>query len=108
MSSPTDRIKFLEDMAKESPDDPFVWYGLALEYRKTDFAKSYSLFKKLVEEHKEYLPTYYQLALMLAEQGLKEEAMQHLQSGISLAKAQNDHHALAELQSFLQNLLFDE
>ena len=108
MSTSIDRIKFLETLASESPNDPFVWYGLALEYRKTDFAKSYSLFEKLLNEHSEYLPTYYQMALMLSENGRKTEAIDHLQKGVEIAKVQNDRHALAEIQSFLQNLLYED
>jgi tetratricopeptide (TPR) repeat protein len=108
MSSSIDRIKFLETLASESPDDPFVWYGLALEYRKSDFAKSYSLFEKLLKDYPDYLPTYYQIALMLSENGEKAEAMERLKQGVKIAKAQNDLHALAELQSFLQNLMYED
>jgi tetratricopeptide (TPR) repeat protein len=96
-------LKFLE----ESPDDPFIHYALALEYKATDPEQASRLFDHLMENYPDYLPTYYQAGQFLEEQGKLEEARLRYQQGISLATLQKDTGALKELKAVLA-LLDDE
>lgn len=99
----TQLLKFLE----ESPDDPFIQYALALEYKATEPEQALHLFNQLLENHADYLPTYYQVGQFLEEQGKFEEARQRYQQGISLATLQKNTGALKELKAVLA-LLDDE
>lgn len=88
-------LKFLE----ESPDDPFIHYALAFEYKDTDPEQASRLFDHLLENHPDYLPTYYQAAQFLEEQGKIKEARQRYEQGITLATRQNNTGALKELKA---------
>lgn len=96
-------MKFLE----EDPNDVFSLYALALEYKKNNLAEAGKLFRHLLTHHPEYLPTYYQAALMKEETGETSEALQLYQQGITLARKMNDSATLKELQA-AYNLLADD
>lgn len=96
-------MKFLE----EDPNDVFSLYALALEYKKSNPAEAGKLFRQLLTQHPEYLPTYYQAALMKEEIGAIDEALQLYQQGIALARKTNDKATLKELQAAYY-LLADE
>ena len=71
----TDRIKQLEKFYEEDPRDPFNSYALALEYLHSDPSRSRSLFETLLQNHKDYLPTYYHAARLYQDLGEKEKAI---------------------------------
>lgn len=88
-------LKFLE----ESPDDPFIHYALALEYKSTDPEQAMRFFTFLLKNYPDYLPTYYQAGQFLEEQGKIDEARLYYQQGISLAMRENNSSALKELKA---------
>lgn len=96
-------LKFLE----EEPNDVFSLYALALEYKKSNPAEAGKLFRQLLTHHPEYLPTYYQAALMMEETGNIEDALKLYERGIGLARKLNDVATLKELQA-AYNLLADD
>ncbi|MDN3671183.1 tetratricopeptide repeat protein [Echinicola jeungdonensis] len=102
-----DRIKLLLQFIEEEPDNPFNLYAIALEYQNTDQEAARDYFEKLLENHADYLPTYFHAAALFAEFGKLEKAQQIYESGIDLAKQQNDQHTLRELQNAYQNFLFE-
>jgi Tfp pilus assembly protein PilF len=101
------RIEVLKEFAKQEPDNPFNWYALALEYQHIDIIKAKDLYNKLLKEHKSYLPTYFHAALFFSENGETDFAKEIYESGIALAKDQNDLHALKELKNSYQNFIFE-
>ena len=72
-----------------------------------NFVESGKYFTELLENHPEYLPTYYHAAYFMIDQGDLNSAKNTFQKGIELAKEQNDQKAVQELQNALQNLLFE-
>ena len=96
-------LKFLE----ETPNDPFVLYALAMEYKSTDPERTTQLFNQLLIDHPEYLPAYYQAAQFKEENDLKEEALELYTRGIELAKKQDDHSTLKELKAAYTLLMED-
>lgn len=103
------RISVLEKILSEDASDIFAKYALALEYSKeNNIEKAAYFFERLLSEHSDYLPTYYQAAYFFAMQQQKEKAEKIFQSGILLAQQQQDRHALAELQNAYQNFLIGE
>lgn len=102
-----DRIKNLEEWIKEDPNEPFNKYALAMEYSQSLPERAAVLFGELLTQHSEYLPTYYISANFYADLGLREKAIQILQSGIILAQKQNNGKTLRELQTILEQLEFE-
>ncbi|MFD2035357.1 tetratricopeptide repeat protein [Belliella marina] len=101
------RIETLKSYADQEPDNPFNWYALALEFRNDDPHQALLYFKQLLTNHRTYLPTYYHAASLCSELNLIEDAKKIYEDGISLAKEQQDLHALRELQNSYQNFLFE-
>ena len=99
-----DRIKQLEQFISEDPDDPFNYYALGLEYAKAHEYKALDIFSRLRKDHKDYLPTYYQLAKLYESAGQKENAVLTLSEGIAVAKQQKDFKTQQELMSALEQL----
>lgn len=99
----------IEDMLSSNPDDPFLKYAAALEHRKTggmDIAGN--IFEDLVENHPDYLATYYQLGKMYEDRGDVEKALETFRKGHQIAQAQNDTKTMGELSEALMLLEDDE
>ncbi|GAB2609905.1 tetratricopeptide repeat protein [Belliella aquatica] len=101
------RIEALKSYAEQEPENPFNWYALALEFRTQNPEQALFYFNKLLNEFKVYLPTYFHAASLYSEMNLIEDAKKIYESGIALAKTQNDAHALRELQNTYQNFLIE-
>lgn len=99
-----DRIKILKEWIAENPEDPFNWYSLALEYRKTDREEALSLFLKIRQEHPTYVPTYYPLAQMWMEEEDWGQALQVVEEGIIQAKTQGKQKIAQELTGLARQI----
>jgi predicted Zn-dependent protease len=93
------RLEMLRQFAKESPDDPFNLYAMALEYLKSDPSAAADLFQRLIETRPDYLPTYYPYAQLLIDQNRSQMAELIFHAGMNVAKAANDHKTYHEIQS---------
>ncbi|GHN02759.1 hypothetical protein WSM22_42480 [Cytophagales bacterium WSM2-2] len=100
----SDRIKLLEQYITDDPDDPFNHYALGLELSKTDKPKAKKIFDDLISKKPEYVPTYYQAALVCLELSLTEQAVVIINQGIIKAKEQTNLKAANELRSLLDEL----
>lgn len=92
---------FLEKLLlfyEEDPTDPFNLYALALEYQKTDTLKAAVFFDNLLNNHPDYLPTYYHAAAFFAELNEIEKAEEIYKKGIQLAKHIGNAKTLGELE----------
>ena len=102
----TERIQLLEEYLAEDPNDPFLIYALALEYDKSrNKAKAIELMIKLLNEHPDYLPVYYQLGKFYENSDRLKEAIHSYEKGIILATSIGNRHAVLELQSALNELI---
>lgn len=100
-------IEQLEQFAKEDPHDPFNLYALALEYLKVDAVRAEQLFAQLIAQHASYVPTYYQLGQLYAEQGKIEESLSTFEQGIAAARAAGDQKAVREMEAARLAVLYD-
>lgn len=103
----SNRLEHLLKYYQEDPDDPFIIYGLAMEYFNSDLGKSKNYFEILLEDHPEYLPTYYQVAHLYEALNELTLAKEIYNKGIALAQKQNDLNTLRELKNALSELEFD-
>lgn len=99
------RISKLEEMVVKLPNDPFPNYALGLEYMSEEACeKAMSFFEKLITQHPDYLPTYYQMGLALEKLNEPKRAREIYRQGIALAKTTKDFKTKAELEEALSLL----
>lgn len=99
------RISKLEEMTLKLPNDPFPLYALGLEYlAEEECDKALSFFEKLIAQHPDYLPTYYQIGIALEKLSQTERAEDIYKQGIALAQTTRDFKTKAELEEALSLL----
>lgn len=101
------RIKYLETLVAEEPDEPFNQYALAMEYLQSHPQKALEQLTVIVSNFPDYLPTYYQLSTLLMNTEQLEKAFELAENGIALAIKQKNDKAFKELTG-LKNLIADE
>lgn len=104
----TARIAKLQEFLAQDPHDPFLLYGLAIEYRGHDHAQAMQYFDRLLAEHPDYTGTYYHAAALCLEMGQRERAAELYAKGLQVCAAQGDRHALRELQQAYNAFLYED
>lgn len=100
------RLEKILAMLETEPNDTFLRYTLAMEYRKLGQSEqSIILLKELLEKNvPPYVPAFLMTAQQLAESDEIEEARRVLRVGIEEARKQNDLHAAGEMGELLSEL----
>ena len=93
---------------KEDPMDPFTIYALATEWLDEDLTRSKKYFDKLLDDHPDYIGTYYHAAKLYLVLNDDVKAKEIFENGIAVAKKVGNQHALAELQTAYNEFLYDE
>ena len=94
----TERLEKLLSFYEEDSNDPFTIYALATEYKKTDKNKALDYFEDLLENHPDYVGTYYHVAKLYDDMGEKAKAEFTYKKGMNIARKENNMHAFSELQ----------
>jgi predicted Zn-dependent protease len=101
--APMSRIPELESLLDERPDDPFLIYALAREYEKhTGTMQALLMYEHLVNNHPDYIATYYHYAKLLYNAGNKSEALKLLETGIDRGSKLKEMHAVGEMRSLFE------
>ncbi|MCB9163825.1 MAG: tetratricopeptide repeat protein [Flavobacteriales bacterium] len=101
----TDRLAQLRAMFAEDPTDLFLRYAIALELKSAGSMKEAAAdLTELLLDAPDHVPSYYQLALILADLGRLDEAMTTCERGAERAQAAGDRKALAEIKELLATL----
>jgi len=99
------RLEFLLKMTSSGNEDPFVWYGLAMEFRSLErHEEALATFEALRARTPDYVPMYLMCGQMLESMGRADDARTWLTSGVLAAQKKGDSHAASELESALQAL----
>jgi hypothetical protein len=96
------RLEQLWQFYVEDQQDPFNLYAYALELAKTDKAKAADCLKQLIADKPEYIPAYYQAAILCLD--IRLDARWIIEQGIEKAKARHNRKAQNELQALLDDL----
>ncbi|MCH7972679.1 MAG: hypothetical protein IH949_02100 [Bacteroidetes bacterium] len=100
-----DRLNGLLELYKKEPDDSFLIYGIALEYKsKRNYTEAENYFKLLLEKDPTYVPVYMQFAILKEEINEISKAKELYTEGIKIAKQKGDTHAAQEMEDFLDEL----
>jgi len=98
-------IATLVKRVKESPNDSFSKFALALELIKIDKRKqAMILFEDIVEHDSNYVGVYYHLGEQYLLDGENKKAFDTYNKGIDIASSLNDEHAKSELLTALLTL----
>ncbi len=96
------RLEQIRALLRDDPDDPFLQYGLAMEYLSIDDPPAAATaFRELMLKQPDYVPTYLMLGQTLQRLGREDEAADVLRKGAVVAKAAGNDHALSEIQGLL-------
>jgi len=95
----------LLDFLQEDPNDPFTLYAIATEYLKTDSSQALAYYEKLLNEHPDYVGTYYHAAKLYAELERNEEAQKTFLKGLQVSEAAGNRNAYRELKGAYQQFL---
>jgi predicted Zn-dependent protease len=96
------RLEQIRAHLRDDPDDPFLLYGLAMEYLSVDDPNAaVTAFRDLMTRKPDYLPTYLMLGQTLQRLDRSAEAADVLRHGTVVAKAAGNDHALSEIQGLL-------
>jgi predicted Zn-dependent protease len=99
------RKQQIEEMLADDPNDPFLRYGLAMEYVSAgDDASAVRCLQELLAVAPDYVPGYQQLGQTLARMGCSDEARQAWTQGVQAAQKTGNQHASEEMQGFIESL----
>lgn len=102
-----DRLKALLQFIKETPSDPFLHFGVAMEHLSiNDEKNALDKMEFIFQNFPNYLPNYYQLAHLYENIQENDKAISIYEKGITLALAQNEVKTAGELRSALEELTF--
>ena len=99
------RLQQLKTFLEETPDDAFLLFALAKEYEKlSDTEQALNFYTQLTTNHPNYVGTYYHLGKLYEKLNAPEKAATIYETGMAVAKKENDKHAYSELQTALDDL----
>ena len=101
-SAPSERMRQLHQMLQKEPDDTFLLYGIALEYKKhNESAKALEYLDRVLRLDPGYLYAYHQRGLVHEADGDVEAAKRAYRDGIEAATKKGDAHARDEIEAAL-------
>jgi Tfp pilus assembly protein PilF len=96
------RMQQLQKMLERTSNDPFLLYGIALEYKKAkDPRHALEFLEKTLTVDPGYCYAYYQRGQLQEELGEIELARKAYMEGIEAAGRKGDAHARSELEGAL-------
>ncbi|WP_161888153.1 heme biosynthesis protein HemY [Pontibacter russatus] len=99
------RLEQLYGFLKDDPNDPFLLYAIATEYRQADPEKAREYYEKLLAEHESYVGTYYHAAKLYEETGQNDMAEQTYKKGMQISRREGNMHAFSELQQAYNKMM---
>lgn len=101
-SATSSRMQQLQQMLQREPNDTFLLYGLALEYKKAnDAARAIEYLDRVIQLDAGYCYAYHQKGLAYESLGEMEAAKKAYRDGIAAAQKKGDEHARGEIEAAL-------
>jgi len=101
------RLEKLQEMLDETPQDIFLNYALAMEYKglsqHENVLKQLNTVFLLDENH---VPNLYQLGIFWIEKSENEKALLYLEKGLQIAKQKKELKTANEFQALIDEILY--
>ena len=98
----SERLQKLEQMLLREPNDTFLLYGIALEYKKSgQLPEAIDHLNRVLQIDPKYYYAYHQRGLAYEQQGDMEAAKTSYREGIEAAAKGGDTHAAEEIRGAL-------
>jgi Tfp pilus assembly protein PilF len=98
----TPRMQQLRKLLEKEPNDTFLLYGIALEYKKAgDLPAAISQLDRVITLDPGYCYAYHQKGLAYEQAGDVEAAKRAYRDGIEAARKKGDLHAAQEIEGAL-------
>ena len=92
-------------MLARQPDDPFLLYGVAMEFKKAGAnSEALDYFGRVLQRDPNYCYAYYQQAQVHESLGDADAARRSLRAGLEAAARSGDEHARSEIETALEAL----
>jgi len=99
------QINRLNLALSKRPNDPFILYAIAMEHLKMEQREiALEKFDSLTKSHPDYVPTYLQFGMALADNGQTDAAKKLLQLGREVAVKAGDMHTAGEITQALEGI----
>ena len=99
------RLETLKGMVAQNPNESFLRYGLAMEYKNAgQLEDAMREFQVLIASHPDYSAAYFHGGMTLEKLGRLEEARAIYHVGIEAATRKGDLHTRSEIQAALDML----
>lgn len=102
-----ERLAELLELEQSDNQDPMIKYCIALEYKKKSDKRCEGYFLRLINEHPQYLATYYIAGEYFYNQEDYTQSLTILRQGLMVAKEQKNQKAIAEIGNLLMNVEFE-
>ena len=93
-----DRLNQLLEFHKDDPNDAFTLYAIATEYKEEEPKTALTYFENLLENHENYVGTYYHVCKLYEQMGEKDLAAKNYIKGLQISQKEQNFHAHAELR----------
>ncbi|MEI7979423.1 MAG: hypothetical protein WCI53_11310 [Bacteroidota bacterium] len=101
------RLIKLHEMLEETPNDIFLNYALAMEYKGlSQFNKTIEQLNKVLLLDENHVPTLYQLGVLWNESNENEKAILYLEKGYEIAKKQKNNKTANEFKALIDEILY--
>ena len=98
----SDRLRQLQQMLQGDPNDSFLLYGIALEFKKAgDTTQAIEYLDRVIQLDPGYCYAYHQRGLAHEASGDMEAAKRSYRQGIEAAGKKGDEHARQEIEAAL-------
>lgn len=98
----SERLLQLEKMLAKEPNDTFLLYGIALEFKKADHPhRAIEFLKRVIALDGGYCYAYHQMGLIHESMDDLDAARQAYRAGVEAARRKGDGHALGEIEAAL-------
>ena len=95
----------LQRMLQRQPEDPFLLYGVAMEYKKAgDEAAALEYLQRVTQKDPNYCYAYYQRGQVHESLGDSRAARQAYAEGIAASERAGDAHAKGEIEAAMEML----
>ncbi|TWT96222.1 hypothetical protein [Neorhodopirellula pilleata] len=99
------RREKIQAMLADDPQDTFLRYSLAMEYRSEgNHEESLRGLGELTRDETPYVPAFFMAAQQLVDLNRINEARSMLREGIDQAREQGNSHAAAEMSELLASI----